>query len=342
MYVPREREITIKQYGKYTRAIEAPKYKPNEQTSFGGKKKSNPDTPKARNNWGTSAHKALAIALNNKWQWYGCLRIAKEDIIAFDEVYSFIKKFIKRMQKQRERSVSKDLAYLIIPDYAEQDGIQKWFVHIWLQNVPNAEKAFFCDIISEKKIIYHWKKHEKNYGKSELYKIYNSGYTTNNRWQEQNAFQIFDIMARTSPFVPKEKNLYYSSNNVIVDIVIAKGRPSEINTIDTVPTGNGFVNSKWFTSLDLQKNITEAGKYLFASDLIEMQQREDEIWEEELMLEPEQEQEKNFFSYEDYGFENSYIPSAADYFFCDNAEYHETVEDFDYSALNDIYEKSLL
>ena len=337
MYRPRERELTIKQYGRFTRAIDAPKYEPDQYTNYGGSRKANPNTPKARNNWGTAAHRALAIALNNNWQWYGTLQIAKEPVTAFDDEYNFIKKLTKRLQKQRERSESKDLAYLIVPDFAERKEVQEWFLHIWLQNIPKADKAFSYDIISEKEIIYHWKKHELHYGKSELYKIYDSGYTTNNKWHEQNAFEIFAIMERTAPLIPKGKNLYYSSNNVVEDIIIATGKPSATKSIDKAPTGNGFVYSQWFTSLDLHENIAEAEKYLHSTEWLEMIQREDEAWEEESTLEPNQ-PEDSFFSYDNYCCEAEYVPPTDDYLFCDNAEYYKPVEDFDYSVLNELYE----
>ena len=333
MYIPREREITLKRYGRYIRATEAPKYEPNTYTSYGGSRKADPNIPKSRCNSSYAAHKALAIALNNDWQWYGHLHIAKNDTTNFDNTHRFIKAFTKRMQKQRERSESKDLAYLIVPDFDEQDNVQKWFLHIWLMNVPNADKAFSYDIISEKEIIHHWKKHETKYGKSELYKIYGNGYTTNGNWKEQNAFQIFDIMKRTSRFVPKSKNLYYSSNNITVDIVIAKGKPSAVNEIMRTPYSNDFVLSEWFTSLDLQENIEEASKYLLWNDPV----IDEWNWGEENEPEPEQQLEET----NDYSYEGEYTPPADDYYFYGNAEYYNEPAECDYSALNDIYENEV-
>lgn len=337
MYILRERKITIKRYGKYTKVTDA--LKPVEPTqngseNKGGKKETNPDTPKSRNNFGTSMNRALAIALNNNWHWYGHLQLDKEPVITFDDAYKITKKLRNRLEKQRERTEEKNFAYLIVPDFTEQGSMQKWFLHIWLMNVPKPEKAFSQDLVSEQKIIYHWKKYEKQNGYSELYKIYDSGRTTNGQWVEQNAFQIFEIMKRTAPVIPKDKRLYYSSNDLIIDIVIAEGRPSEINEVSSDPRGNGFVKSEWFTSSDLEENIKEAEKYLLSSDFdIEERNLAD------LFLipppEPEQ-QEETFFSYDNYSYEGEYIPPA------DDSYYHtEPVADFDYSVLNEIYENEV-
>lgn len=334
MYIPRKRKITIKRYGKYTKVTDAPEpVRPTQNGSEnkGGKRETDPDTPKSRNNFGTSMNRALAIALNNNWHWYGHLQLAKEDITTFDDAYKIINTLCNRLKKQRERTEEKNFAYLIVPDFTEQGSVQKWFLHIWLMNVPNAEKAFSQDPVSGEKIIYHWKKYEKQNGYSELYKIYSSGKTTNGQWVEQNAFQIFEIMKRTASVIPKDKRLYYASNDLTVDIVIAEGRPSEINKVSSDPRGNGFVRSEWFTSSDLEENTEDAKKYLITYDFdIEERNLAD------LFLipppEPEQ-QEEIFFSYDNYSYEGEYIPPA------DDSYYHtEPAEDFDYSILNEIYE----
>jgi len=198
-------------------------------------------------------------------------------------------------------------------------------------NVPKPEKAFSQDLVSEQKIIYHWKKYEKQNGYSELYKIYDSGKATNGQWVEQNAFQIFEIMKRTASVIPKDKRLYYASNDLTVDIVIAEGLPSEIYKVSNSPHGNGFVRSEWVTGLDLEENIEEAKKYLLSNDYdIEYRNLADLTLPE--LPEPEQ-QEDTFFSFDNYGYEGEYIPPA------DDSYYHtEPAEDFDYSVLNEIYE----
>ena len=337
MYIPRERKITIKRYGKYTKVTDAPEpVRPTQNGSEnkGGKRETDPDTPKSRNNFGTSMNRALAIALNNKWHWYGHLQLAKEPVTTFDDAYKITKKLRDRLDKQRERTKEKNFAYLIVPDFTEQGSVQKWFLHIWLMNVPNAEKAFSQDPVSGEKIIYHWKKYEKQNGYSELYKIYSSGKTTNGQWVEQNAFQIFEIMKRTAPVIPKDKRLYYASNDLTVDVVIAEGLPSELHKVSSDPRGNPFVKSEWFTSSDLGKNIEEAKKYLLSNDFdIEERNLAD------LFLipppEPEQ-QEEIFFSYDNYSYEGDYIPPADDSYYRT-----EPVEDFDYSVLNEIYENEV-
>ena len=343
MYIPRKRIITIKRYGKYTRVIEAPEpVRPTQNGSEnkGGKRDTNPDTPKARCNSSFSAHRALAIALNNNWHWYGHLQLAKEPVTTFDDAYKITKKLRDRLDKQRERTEEKNFVYLIVPDFTEQGSVQKWFLHIWLMNVPNAEKAFLQDLVSEKKITYHWKKYEKQNGYSELYKIYDSGKATNGQWVEQNAFQIFEIMKRTAPVIPKDKRLYYASNDLTIDIVIAEGRPSEINKIISDPRGNGFVRSEWVTGLDLEENIAEAKKYLLSNDFDIEERNLADLF---LIPPPEPEQQEDpFFSYDNYSYEGEYIPPADDdYFFCDNTEYSEPVADFDYSVLNEIYENEV-
>lgn len=330
MYIPREREMQLRRYGRCVRATNLPKYEPNTYTSYGGSRKANLDTPRSRNNYGTAAHKALAVATNNDWQWYGHLWMSNEPVTSFNDVHSFIKKFTKRLQKQRERSESKDLAYLIVPDVEEQGDIQKWFLHIWLMNVPNTDKVFFCDIISQDLIIYHWKKHEQHYGRSELYKIFDSGRTSNGKWKEQNAFQIFDIIERTNKYVPKTKRLYYHSDNVTIDIIIAKGKPSAVNEIPITPKSNDFVYSEWFTSSDYEENVTEASKYLLWNDPV----IDEWNWGDDDEPEPEQQQEET----NDNSYENNYIPPVDDYYFYSNAEYYNEPVDFDYSVLNDIYE----
>lgn len=337
MYIPRERKITIKRYGRYIRVTDA--LKPigstqNGSKNKGGKRETEPDTPKSRRNFGTSMNRALAIALNNKWHWYGHLQLAKDDITSFADAYKIINTLNNRLRKQRERTEEKNFAYLIIPDFTEQDSIQKWFLHIWLMNVPNAEKAFSQDLVSEKKIVYHWNKYEKQNGRSELYKIYSTGYTTNGKWQEQNAFQIFDIMKRTASVIPKDKRLYYASNDLTIDIVVAEGLPSEIYKVSSDPRGNSFVRSEWLTGLDLEENIEEAKKYLLSNDFdIEYRNLADLILPEP--PEPEQ-QEETFFSYDNYSYEGEYIPPADD-------DYYRTepVEDFDCSVLNEIYENEV-
>lgn len=335
MYESREREIIIKRYGRYTRTINAPKPEQNTTEKKGGKRTADLNTPKSRKNFGTSAHKALAIALNNQWHWYGHLCIAKEDVTAFDDVCKAIQTITDRLRKQRERTEEKNLAYLIVPDFNEQENVQKWFLHIWLMNVPETDKAFSKDLIAEKKITYHWKKYENQNGRSELYKIYSSGRVSNNQYQEQNAFQIFDIMKRTAPVIPKNKNLFYSSNNVVGDIIIARGAPSEIHELHKNPTGNGHVYSEWQTSKNIEENIKEASKYLYSE--------EDEIarygeWTEEDLKPPEplERQKETFFSYDNYSYEGEYIPPADDNYYCT-----EPPEDFDYNELNEIYENEV-
>ena len=338
MYITRERKITIKRYGKYTKVTDAPEpVRPiqNGSENKGGKKETNPDTPKSRNNFGTSMNRALAIALNNNWHWYGHLQLAKEPVTTFDDAYKITKKLRDRLDKQRERTKEKNFAYLIVPDFTEQGSIQKWFLHIWLMNVPNTEKVFSQDLVSGEKITYHWKKYERQNGYSELYKIYSSGKTTNGQWVEQNAFQIFEIMKRTAPVIPKDKRLYYASNDLTIDIVIAEGRPSEINKVSNSPRGNGFVRSEWFTSSDLEENTEEAKKYLITYDFDIEELALSEIDKELGILpppEPEQ-QEEIFFSYDNYSYEGDYIPTADDSYYRT-----EPVEDFDYSVLNEIYE----
>ena len=331
----KQREVTLKRYGRYIRVINAPKPERNTtETTKGGKREADLDTPKSRSNFGTSAHKALSIALNNQWHWYGHLHISKEDVTDFDAVYKAIQTITDRLRKQRERK-EKNLSYLIIPDFNEQNNVKKWFLHIWLMNVPEADKAFSKDIVSEKKITYHWKKYEKQNGISELYKIYSSGYTTNNRWQEQNAFQIFDIMKRTASVVPKNKSLFYSSNNVVGDIIIARGRPSEIHQLSKSPNGNNFVYSEWFTAADIQENIDEGMKYLLSSDIVEAWV--EELTEEDLKSPDEPERQKETFcSYDSCSYEGKYIPSADDNYYCT-----EPPEDFDYNELNEIYENEV-
>ena len=341
MYIPRERKITIKRYGKYTKVTDAPepvRYTQNGSENKGGKKETNPDTPKSRNNFGTSMNRALAIALNNNWHWYGHLQLAKEPVTTFDDAYKITKKLRDRLDKQRERTEEKNFAYLIVPDFTEQGSIQKWFLHIWLMNVPNTEKVFSQDLVSGEKITYHWKKYERQNGYSELYKIYSSGKTTNGQWVEQNAFQIFEIMKRTAPVIPKDKRLYYASNDLTIDIVIAEGRPSEINKVSNSPRGNGFVRSEWFTSSDLEENTEEAKKYLITYDFDIEELALSEIDKELGILpppEPEQ-QEEIFFSYDNYSYEGDYIPPADDSYYRT-----EPVEDFDYSVLNEIYENEV-
>ena len=334
MSIRKEREMTLKRYGKYVRAVDAPKPTQNASKNKGGKRETDPDTPKSKSNFGTSMNRALAIALNNNWHWYGHLQLAKEDITSFDDAYNITQKLRDRLDKQRERTEEKNLAYLIIPDFTEQDGVQKWFLHIWLMNVPKPDKAFAQEPVSEKKIIYHWKKYEKLNGRSKLYKIYSSGRTTNNRWKEQNAFQIFDIMKRTAPFTPKNKRLYYSSDNIMIDDIIAKGAPSEIYTISNSPDGNPFVKSAWVKGSNLQENIAEAKKYLLSNDF----DIEESKWTEEELNppEPSEQQEEPFFSYDSYSHEGEYIPPADDSYY-----YVEPVEDFDYSILNEIYENEV-
>ena len=340
MYIPRERKITIKRYGKYTKVTDAPEpVRPTQNGSEnkGGKRETDTDTPKSRNNFGASMNRALAIALNNKWYWYGHLQLAKESVTTFDDAYKIINTLCNRLKKQRERTEEKNFAYLIVPDFTEQGSVQKWFLHIWLMNVPNAEKAFSQDPVSGEKIIYHWKKYEKQNGYSELYKIYDSGYTTNGQWVEQNAFQIFDIMKRTASVIPKDKRLYYASNDLTIDIVIAEGRPSEINKVSSDPRGNPFVKSEWFTSSDLEENTEEAKKYLITYDCYIEELALSEIDKELGILpppEPEQ-QEEIFFSYDNYSYEGDYIPPADDSYYRT-----EPVEDFDYSVLNEIYENA--
>lgn len=337
MTIPKEREMTLKRYGKYVRAIDAPKPTQNASKNKGGKRETDLDTPKSKNNFGTSMNRALAIALNNNWHWYGHLQLAKEDITSFDDAYNITKKLRDRLDKQRERAEEKNFAYLIVPDFAEQDGVQKWFLHIWLMNVPNPEKAFEKEPVFEKKIIYHWKKYEKLNGRSELYKIYSSGRTTNGRWKEKNALQIFDIMKRTAAFTPKNKRLYYSSDNIMIDDIIAKGTPSEIYTISSSPDGNPFVKSAWFKSSNLQENIEEAKKYLLSNDFEQEYRNLSELIEEDL-THPElpERQKETFFSYDNYSYEGEYIPPADDNYYCT-----EPPEDFDYNELNEIYENEV-
>mgnify|MGYP003290935638 CR=1 FL=1 len=344
MYIPREREITLRRYGKYVRATDAPKPTQNDTKKKGGKREADQSTPKNRSNSSTSEHKALAIALNNDWHWYGHLYISKEDVTDFDDVYKFIGTLTNRLQRMKERTEEKNFHYMIVPDFEEQGGIQKWFLHIWLMNVPNPDKAFTQEPVSGKKIIYHWNKYERQNGRSELYKIYSTGYTTNGKWQEKNAFQIFDIMERTASIIPKNRNLYYSSNGLIIDDVIAKGAPSEIHTISNSPWGNNFVRSEWFISSNLQKNIEDAKKYFLSSDAEEawVDDLEEEWVEEEgIAPVPPEQQGEGFFSYDSFVCEGEYVPPADDYFFCDNTECYEPVEDFDYSILNDIYENEV-
>jgi len=343
MWIPREREIIARRYGRYVQVTNALKYNPNANTNYGGKRVTDPNTPKARNNCGTAMHKALAIALNNEWQWYGHLWMSNEPVTAFGDVCSFIKKFTKRLQKQRERSESKDLAYLIVPDFTEKDDMQKWYIHIWLMNVPKADTAFVQELASEKKIVYHWTKYERQNGKSKLYKIYASGYTTNNHWQEENAFQIFDIMKRTSPFIPKEKRLYYHSDNVKSDDIIARGKPSTVHEVEQTSASNPYSYSEWLTSLDLQENIDDAMKFLYSYEIDDAADYEWDEYEpilESSKQEPNQQPEESNFSYDNYGYENDDIPPADDYYFYGNTEYYEPVE-CDYSALNDIYENEV-
>jgi len=108
--------------------------------------------------------------------------MSNEPVSSFNDVHRFIKKFAKQIQKQRERSENKGLTYLIVPDVEKQGDIQKCFFHIWLMNVPNADKSFFCGIISQELIIYYWKKHEQHCGRIELDKIIESGHTSNDKW----------------------------------------------------------------------------------------------------------------------------------------------------------------
>lgn len=336
MWIPKEREVVIRRYGRYARATNTLICQPDVKQKNGGRRAANANTPKARNNCGTAMHKALAIALNNAWQWYGHLQIANEDTTSFDAVYKFIKTFTRRLQKTRERSESKAFAYLIVPDFEEIDDMQKWFIHIWLMNVPKADIAFVKDRVSEKKIVYHWTKYERQNGKSQLYKIYDSGYVSNNQWLEQNAFQIFDIMERTSSLIPKNKRLYYHSDNVVSDDIIARSAPSTMNAIKQTSTSNPYSYSQWFTSLDLQKNIDEAMKYTFFYDI---DVENNALAEMDSLLEADTDkQEEVDTSYQTYAYEDEYIPPVDDYYFCGDIEYLENVEEIDYNVLNDIYE----
>ena len=139
------------------------------------------------------------------------------------------------------------------------------------------------------------------------------------------------LMKRTASVIPKDKRLYYASNDLTIDIVIAEGRPSEINKVSNSPRGNGFVRSEWFTSSDLEENTEEAKKYLLSNDFDIEERNLADLF---LISPPEPEQqEETFFSYDNYSYEGEYIPPA------DDSYYHtEPAEDFDYSILNEIYE----
>lgn len=312
---------TIKRYGNWYRVLETPEYRPDHQRKFTRKPADN-NTTKARNNYGTSMLKAYAIALNNKWEWYGILQLANDDISDFSTAYGYIKALVSRLRKIRSRSTTKNLAYLIIPDSTEQNKIQNWFVHIWLLDFPDTEKAFSQDKVTNKKIVYHWIKYERQNGKTELYRIYDSGYVTNGKYTDTVARQIFCIIKRTAKLIPKEMNLYYCSDNVIRDEVIASGTPTTLE-IPSTSYNNDFVKSKWFTDKNESKNRKEALEYVVT-------------YTEESPLQQStcNELSSDFYCYDNIGYEENY-DYEDNYFYCET-EYVPQSED--YGILNDIYE----
>lgn len=312
-----EKIRTIKKYGKWYRVSEMPKYKPK-QRSFVRKPADN-DKPKARNNYGTSMFKAYAIALNNKWQWYGTLQLANESVIDFATAYGYINSLISRLRKIRSRTESKSLAYLIIPDYTEQDELQQWFIHIWLLDFPNTEKAFSQDKVVNKKIMYHWIKYEKQNGKSELYRIYDTDYVSNGEYTDTIARQIFDIIKRTATLIPKEMSLYYCSNDVVRDEVIASGTPTLLE-IPSTSYSNDFVKSKWFNGKSEKTNLQNALEYI-------------ETYREEETKAAEEQPEVtdfdyDFYSYDNFDYEENY-DYTDDYFYSSApADYVPQAEDY--------------
>ena len=350
--VEKERNVQIKQYGLHNpkfRAVESPSYK-SKENAMHERREADRSTPKSRSNYGTSMLKALAIALNNQWQWYGRLYLSNEEVTSFDALRAFLKTFISRLRQMRHRSTEKNFSYLIVPDVELQNGVSNWFVHVWFMNFPNEEKIFAKELVLNVKITYHWTRLEKQYGKTELYKIYNSGYATNGKYMEQIAYQIYDIIERTSPLTPKETNLYYASDNVTRDIIIAEGHSVLDMPIPDSPKGNGFTKSIWLDSLD------EAMKYITIPEQLTPEEMR-ETWEEikeyirqEQGIEPDElpepSEENDVSCYDENPFSEpdnheNIIAFDDDFPFYGGTEDDEPVEDFDYSVLNDIYENEV-
>lgn len=310
------RERLVKQYGNWIRVIEQPKHNPSKKRNC---KANLINKDKLRNSCARSMFKIIAIALNNKWDWYGTMMLSKEAIADFNVAYDYIKKLVLRLRKIRERSETKNLAYLIVPDYAEQGGNKEWFIHIYLLNFPNTEKVFSQDLIVDKKIVYHWSKYEKLNGKTELYKIYDSGYTTNGKYKEEIVRQFYNVIERTGKEIGKGTSLYYCSDNVIRDVVIATGSPNEVE-IKKTSYGNNFIKSMWFTSKNLQNNLLQAEKYLTSYHI--------------------NENSDNYLgcSCVESSFDDSFYELPCEYDFMDFQQEEYVPQIHDYDVLNDLYE----
>ena len=362
----RERERIIKQYGLRNptyRIIDVPVYEPNNAVTH-NRPKANKDTVKSRSNYGSSMMRTLTIARNNNWNWYGKLYVSNENITDFAALHIFRKAFTKRLQKTRERSKQKNLGYLIIPDFELKEENPDWFIHIWLMNYPNDDKCFHIKEIADKKLMYFWPKFEQSYGRTELYKIYDSGYVTNGQYCNEIDFGIFEIMERTGKVTPKETNLYfYSDGYVQADIEIARGYPVEGMNIPMSEHSNGFVGSLWLKELEdamqylhVKKPITQADIdtcTITWDDIVDIMHRDkfysqkDETFVRQLPRsseKPKEAEEPDVSCYEENPFKESCNGCGIvsdDYIFFDGTENCKPVEDFDYSVLNEIYEKEV-